>query len=184
MILVTTFEPAQDVLRSITQNNWDYLGKSPTTQFLHQKRIMMGYRRPKNLRDLLVKADCSLPKNFKVPAQTEARINFLRGTNPPPLAPSQRIKQSSMTDFLIPQNNPQIALHASTSASHVVTTTTDTPTKSASNQRIALPNLLKNKCIAIKACNYCPLLNRSGTITCHVTKKKVPNKVQHNMQKL
>ena len=56
---------------------------------LHQKKIMVGYRRPKNLRDLFVKADCSLPKNYKVPAQAEARENFLRGTNPPLLAPSQ-----------------------------------------------------------------------------------------------
>ena len=32
-------------------------------------------------------------------------------------------------------------------------------------------NQIRNKCIAKKQCNYCPLLNTSGTIQCHVTKR-------------
>ena len=27
VILVTTYEPSQDILRNITKENWDYLGK-------------------------------------------------------------------------------------------------------------------------------------------------------------
>ena len=67
VILVTTYEPAQDLLRNITRQNWQYLGKSRTTVDIYQKKIMVGYRRPKNLRDLVVKADCTLPRNYKVP---------------------------------------------------------------------------------------------------------------------
>ena len=38
VVLVTTYTPAHDVLRNITQKNWDYLGKSPITLHLHQKK--------------------------------------------------------------------------------------------------------------------------------------------------
>lgn len=176
VVLVTTYTPTHDVLRNITQKNWDYLGKSPTTLHLHQKKIMVGYRRPKNLRDLLVKADCSLPKNFKVPAQTEAREHFLRGTNPPPLAPSRRAKQSSMTDYINRNNSPQIPTHSSSSALNVTSIAPDIPIRSTSLTTVAQPNLLKNKCIAKKQCNYCPLLNTSGTIQCHVTKREFLSK--------
>ena len=131
MVLVTTYTPAHDVLRNITQKNWDYLGKSPITLHLHQKKIMVGYRRPKNLRDLLVKADCSLPKNYKVPAQTEARQHFLRGSDPPPLAPSQRVKQSSMTDYINRNASPQITIQASTLALNVSTITKEAPIQEA-----------------------------------------------------
>ena len=172
MILVTTYEPKQDVLRDITKKNWDYLGKSPTTLHIHQKRIMMAYRRPKNLRDLLVKADCSLPKNFKAPTDTTERNHFLRGTNPPPLAPSRRTTQSSMTDFIRRDNIPPSHLHTSSSTSNVSRAPIETPIRSRSLQAVAQPNLLKNKCIARTQCNFCPLLNTSGTITCHVTKKQ------------
>ena len=172
MILVTTYEPTQDVLRDITKKNWDYLGKSPTTLHIHQKKIMMAYRRPKNLRDLLVKADCSLPKNFRVPADTTARDHFLRGSNPPPLAPSRRTTQSSLTDYIIRDIIPTSRLHTSSSTSNVTGATTGTPVRSRSLTAFAQPNLLRNKCIARTQCNYCPLLNTSGTITCHVTKKQ------------
>jgi len=46
VVLVTTYDPAQDILRNIAQTNWDYLGKSPTTLDLHKKKILVGYRRP------------------------------------------------------------------------------------------------------------------------------------------
>ena len=64
VILITTYEPSQDILRNNTKENWDYQGKSPWTTSIHQKKIMVGYRRPKNLCDLLVKQNalCSLPK--------------------------------------------------------------------------------------------------------------------------
>jgi len=173
VILVTTYEPTQDVLRDITKKNWDYLGKSPTTLHMYQeKKIMMAYRRPKNLRDLLVKADCSLPKNFKAPIDTTDRDHFLRGTNPPPLAPSRRIIQSSMTDFIRRDSIPPSHLHTSSSTSNVIRAPPGTPVRSRSLVALAQPNLLRNKCIARTKCNHCPLLNTSGTITCHVTKKQ------------
>jgi len=139
--------------------------------YLQQKKIMMGYRRTKNLWDHLVKADCSLPKNFQVPASTEARDTFLRGTNPPPLAPSQRTKQSSMASYINKNINPQAPLIRTSSNPDLTHAAQRTPIRSSSTTEIAKPNLLKNKCIARKACRICPILNTIGTITCHVTKK-------------
>ena len=36
---------------------------------------------------------------------------------------------------------------------------------------------MRNKCIALKKCNFCPLLDKSGTITCHATGKKFHTKI-------
>ena len=37
-ILITTYDPAQDILKNITKENWDYLGKSPMTTHIYQKK--------------------------------------------------------------------------------------------------------------------------------------------------
>jgi hypothetical protein len=50
VFLVSTYNPAEDYLKEIVRNNWDLLGKSPTTQFIHQMKLRSGYRRPKNLK--------------------------------------------------------------------------------------------------------------------------------------
>ena len=101
---------------------------------------MVGYRRPKNLRDLLVKADCSQPKNYKVPAQTEARQHLLRGSNPPLLAPRQRVKQSSVTNYINRNASQRIVIHARSLALNVSTITTEVPIRSTSVTTVALPN--------------------------------------------
>jgi hypothetical protein len=65
VILVTTYNPYDNTVRDIVKNNWDLLGKSTNSTFLHEKKLMTAYRRPKNLRDLIVRADCQI----KQPAQ-------------------------------------------------------------------------------------------------------------------
>ena len=179
VILVTTYEPSQDILRNITKENWDYLGKSPITTFIHQKKIMVGYRRPKNLRDLLVKADCSLPKNSK-PTKSrdnQDRNNFLQWTTITTSPTKPRTTQSSMLDYVNKTLNQRRLLDSSNSATNLTDGTTQLPKRSTSMTSVAKPNLLRNKCQARKACNYCPLLDRSGTITCHVTGKKFCTKI-------
>jgi hypothetical protein len=56
-ILVTQFHPTDDSLREIINNNWDLLGKNTNTTFLHKNKPTVGYKRPPNLRDLLMKAE-------------------------------------------------------------------------------------------------------------------------------
>ena len=175
VILVTTYEPSQDLLRNITKENWDYLGKSHMTSFIHEKKIMVGYRRPKNLRDLLVKADCSLPKKSATTNQVDNtnRNLFLfgRDTTKDPTDNAKR-KQSSMNDFVYKVQTHGQTLISSSSVGNLMERPLLIPTRSASLTQVVTNNLLKNKCMATKACTYCPLLNRSGSITCHITGKK------------
>lgn len=56
MFLITTYHPNDQTARDIARGNWDILGQSPTTEGLYNKKLTMGYRRPKNLSDLLVRA--------------------------------------------------------------------------------------------------------------------------------
>jgi hypothetical protein len=65
-ILTTTFHPNDSTLKNIVLNNWDLLGKSTTTTFLHKNKPLMAYRRPQNLKDMLVRADIRLKKS-KIP---------------------------------------------------------------------------------------------------------------------
>ena len=59
-ILVTSYNPGFQGLKTVVQENWDILGKSCATREIHKKRVLTSFRRPKNLRDALVRA--KLPK--------------------------------------------------------------------------------------------------------------------------
>ena len=64
---------------------------------------MVGYRRPKNLLDLLVKADCTLPKKTMKTTESDnkARKKFLHGNNDTSgTMDKPKNKQSSMFDFV------------------------------------------------------------------------------------
>lgn len=56
LVMVTTFQPGFSGLKDTIQSNWDLLKKSIATKELSEKRVIFGYRRPKNLRDMLVRA--------------------------------------------------------------------------------------------------------------------------------
>ncbi len=53
---MTTYHPHHHLLQDLVKNNWDMLGRSTITSTLHKKKLVCGYRRPKNLRDKLTKA--------------------------------------------------------------------------------------------------------------------------------
>ena len=55
-ILVTTYNPGFKALKDIVRENWDILGRSCSTREIHEKGTLIAHRRPKNLRDLLVRA--------------------------------------------------------------------------------------------------------------------------------
>ena len=54
--MTTTYNPAYDGLRSQVYKTWDLLDHSSSTRHIHDTGLQVGYRRPKNLRDLLVKS--------------------------------------------------------------------------------------------------------------------------------
>ena len=75
-ILVTTYHPNDNTLPNLVHENWDLLGRNTNTLFLHKDRPMVAYRRPPNLKDLLVKADVST-RAKKPPSKGKANtINF------------------------------------------------------------------------------------------------------------
>ena len=95
IILTTTYQPQDNTLKEIVSNNWDLLGKSPNTQKLHKKHLMVGYRRPKNLRDILVRADVTV-KTSNAPS-----INpWLMHKSPAPTQPCTALTQPSIRDFI------------------------------------------------------------------------------------
>ena len=62
-ILVTSYNPGFNGLQKIVQDNWDILGHSCSTRELHNKKVITAYRRPKNLRDILVRARLPRPRD-------------------------------------------------------------------------------------------------------------------------
>ena len=54
--LVNTFRPCKNSLTETIRKNWDILGRSKTTKSLYRSNLVTSYKRPKNIRDYLVKA--------------------------------------------------------------------------------------------------------------------------------
>ena len=119
---------------------------------------MCGYRRPKNLRDLLVRA--------KVPHQTGDEIAMTPHTRPSGTAPepepstsntlTSKTKQKSIMDFLVPGVQPTPG-------------TARNQTISSSGRLGTDPSKRGMKFCNTTNCRYCPLLNRTGFIHSHTT---------------
>ena len=56
LYLTTTFNPEFNSLGEIVRKNWDLLKRSQATEILAETKVVVGYRRPPNLKDLLVQA--------------------------------------------------------------------------------------------------------------------------------
>ena len=65
-ILVTTYNPGYHGLKKVVQDNWDILGRSCTTRNIHRKKVLTSFRRPKSLKDLLVRAKLPKKKTHRV----------------------------------------------------------------------------------------------------------------------
>jgi hypothetical protein len=151
-ILVTTYHPNDSCLSDIVFNNWDMLGRNLNTDFLHKKTPRVAYRRPKNLRDLLVKADISLTtkKGTNCPVKLET-CNL--DPNKTVFIPENRLCQPSISNFLVKENDKALSLNKSDNAPLL---------------NCQKPLTKKKNCFNPK-CKYCPLLDKSGQIECHST---------------
>ena len=132
------------------------LGRSPTTDFVHKRHLMCGYRRPKNLRDHLVTAkipykagDEAADPNHLLATQ---QSTHLQEEGPTTVQP--KTKQRSILDYLrtTPKVTPKIP----------------TPTPSATRLGTD-PNKRGHTFCNLKRCRYCDLLNKSGNITSFTT---------------
>ena len=57
VFLITTYNPNYHQLKEVVFSNWEMLGKTPATDFLYQRRLMCGHRKPKNLIAHLIRAN-------------------------------------------------------------------------------------------------------------------------------
>ncbi len=67
LYLISTFNPGNTPFRTIIQNNWPILSRSSATKELSEKRIIFGYRKEKNLKDMLVRAKLPLSQPTNSP---------------------------------------------------------------------------------------------------------------------
>ena len=155
--LITTFHPNDNSLVEVVKSNWNILGKSQTTQDIHSLRVLPAYRRPKNLRDLLVRADV-FPKTKALQKELQKRTksHFLLSKSPSLSGLASR--QTSILSFTQPRPSAR-------------PTKSDTHLAINKNSKV----LSKNICTSPK-CRYCPLINKSGSITCSVTQQTFTSK--------
>ena len=155
IFLITTYHPNDSTLKDIIFKNWKILGSSTTTRHIYEKRLMVGYRRPKNLRDLLVRAKIPFkPQDSVVTQRPDTTTNpTVVREEPTPSTSSSR--QTTLDQFLVPGIKPTPGTHNSN--------LTSTKRKGTGPKELGFNFCNKNNC------NYCKLLNKTGTITCHVT---------------
>ena len=60
--LTTTYNKEFSGLREQVESTWDLLERSSTTRSLKEKTLKVGYRRPKSLKDLLIRAKLPQPR--------------------------------------------------------------------------------------------------------------------------
>ncbi len=152
LFLTTTYHPHDSRLRDIVRNNWDILGKNNTTNYLHNKKLVCGFRRPKNLRDTLMRA--KIP-----PLESDKALNpfHIPKSDPPPPVQTTRPKtQKSITDFFKqgPSATPPLL--------------GPKPKPLAGTK----PKPRGFKFCQTRGCNYCPLLDKSGELQCSKTNEK------------
>jgi hypothetical protein len=69
LFMITTYNPSNPPVRKLVSENWDLLKIRPETLKIHGSELIVGSRRNKNLRDMLVRA--RLPKEQPHHDQTE-----------------------------------------------------------------------------------------------------------------
>ena len=159
VFLISTYHPHCNYLKEMVQKNWNLLGRNSTTEFLYQKRLICGYRRPKNLRDLLMKAKVS-----QKPGDTLSDPTYTKPTTQNPtlvVTPACQVKkQSSITDFFT--SRPKA--HTFTPTPSLTNLKATTSTTSSKPTPFHQKNRGFNFCNR-NACRYCPLLDKSGKIS-------------------
>ena len=82
LYLITTFRPNGNPVKDVVSKNWDMLDRSKTTKKFFNRKVVKGYKRPKNLRDHLVRSKIRYDENPKPkPIRTTKEKNRCRKFN-------------------------------------------------------------------------------------------------------
>ena len=76
--LITDYHPSFRAVLDIVSNNWDMLDNSSSTRPILQIPVVRGFRRPKNLRDLLVRARLTTADGKHQPKNNKSSKRCLR----------------------------------------------------------------------------------------------------------
>jgi hypothetical protein len=163
-ILVTQYHPLDDNLSIIVKQNWDLLGKSHNTQFIHQNKPLVGYRRPPNLKDLFVKAEIRTKDELNASKQINRHISTAINLQFPTNTLGS-LKQSQIKDFF----KRSETLTTSISNINLSSMGESTPIRSGSSSSFRRTN--KNLCRNFQ-CKICPMIDHSDTVISHVTGEK------------
>ena len=165
--LIMTYHPHDNSLKDLIYHNWEILGKSLATEELYHKKLRCGYRRPKNLRDLLVRA-----KVKRRPEDNVLDPSYRPPSPPPPPAAKATKSQTSVTLKQQKQRNITDFFEAGTS--HMTIEEGPRASTSASNLTAYHGKRTSEKERGFPfcgqwGCKFCPLLNKTGTILCTAT---------------
>jgi hypothetical protein len=175
VFLITTYNPNFQALREVVHKNWDMLGKSPTTSFLHEKKLMCGYRRPKNLREHLVRADIPFKEGDQlvrpirpneIDPEAGAPIEDQRREEQMPKPGGSR--QSSILDYLTPVIDRLMPV---TTLDNVLSGVAQRQEKDIEKIKLTQKKDRGFNFCNTKNCRYCPKLNKSGKIRSTITGK-------------
>ena len=157
VFLITTYHPDDQFVTNTARQNWPILGRNQATESLFHRKLTCGYRRPKNLRDLLCKAKVGKQEGDEVADPTY--VSPLANATLTPLTleaptPTPRTKQRSMLDyFSVP----------STSVSN--TSLPNLPTRIPGPIGRQGRQHLRGFSFCPKTnCRFCTLLNKTGQI--------------------
>ena len=160
IFLISTYHPHDQFLPTTIRGNWEILGRNQTTETLHQRSLTCGYRRPKNLRDLLCKA--RVPK---LPGDEEAdplHVTPVR-VPPNPIVPPLT-RQTSILTFVRPNSSEAITATASNSLPNLNNQPTQPPTRHGGKKR----HRGYPYCDTF-GCRYCRTINKTGTLQSNTT---------------
>jgi hypothetical protein len=177
VFLITTYNPNYHHLRELVYKNWDMLGKSPATDFLYQRRLMCGYRKPKNLSEYLIRAsipyvegdekarpDYVEPLPNEEPAAPEiqgSQEGAIAGNNP-----TKPLKQTTITDFLVKRPDGPVIPQPQPINSRV---NAGEQTRAELNKNLTPASRRGFNFCNQRTCRYCPKLDKSGSIKSTVT---------------
>jgi hypothetical protein len=147
------------------------MGKSTTMSHVYKHKPIVAYRRPQNLKDLLVRADIRTNSKNKNKNKTPQAHTSEEGATSAPLVTPKPLKQTNIEDFLL------------RGKSNDISTNTDLnqhpKSKLLEVRTVSRPS--RKACTKFR-CKYCPYLDTSGQTICSLTKEIFETKYNVNCQ--
>ena len=165
VFLITTYHPHDQFIPDLTRKNWEILGCNQTTEYLHNRKLVCGFRRPKNLRNHLCRARVK-----RLPGDEEADPTYVAPIPSPPTPGAMKprtTRQTTIQEFAIDTTTT-----GQTGFVPIIPNLPSTP-----NTRIPQstnPHIGKKRGYSYckhTGCRYCKLLNKTGTIKSTTTGK-------------